>query len=175
MLCRLGRGSEIGVPAQVGTASSRCLSDIDRKRRLIVVRLKGARDERRVPVADDFLPVFECYVNDGRRAFPNERSLWMALCKGHGKPLTYASFESPLRHISLKDCVPVYSHLLQHSLAQGVLDLTGNLKTAQELLRHSQQSAYGLLLSRCVGKGWVVARFAGEAGRRAGIYLLILC
>ncbi len=42
------------------------LSDVDRKRSLIVVRLKGARDEHRVPVTDDFWPVCELYLKEER-------------------------------------------------------------------------------------------------------------
>ena len=42
------------------------LEDVDRKRRLITVRLKGARDQHRVPVTDDFWPIYEEYL---RRTF----------------------------------------------------------------------------------------------------------
>jgi integrase/recombinase XerD len=93
------------------------LSDVDRKRQLIVVRLKGVRDEHRVPVTDDFWPAYERYLKDERRAFPNGQSLWVALRKGRGKPLTYASLESSLRYISRKASVPVHPHLFRHTLA----------------------------------------------------------
>jgi site-specific recombinase XerD len=124
------------------------LSDVDRKRWLIVVRLKGARDEHRVPVTDDFWPIYERYLEDERRAHCNGQSLWVALRKGRGKPLTYASFESSLRYISRKAGVPVHPHLFRHTLAQGVLDLTGNLKIAQELLGHAHISTTGDLYTR---------------------------
>jgi integrase/recombinase XerD len=124
------------------------LSDVDRKRRLIVVRLKGARDEHRVPVTDDFWPIYERYLEDERQALSNGQSLWVALRKGRGKPLTYASFESSLRYISRKAGVPVHPHLFRHTLAQGVLDLTGNLKIAQELLGHAHISTTGDLYTR---------------------------
>ncbi len=74
--------------------------------------------------------------------------LWVALRKGRGKPLTYASFESSLRYISRKAGVPVHPHLFRHTLAQGVLDLTGNLKIAQELLGHAHISTTGDLYTR---------------------------
>jgi integrase len=35
------------------------LEDIDRKRRFITVRLKGARDQHRVPVTEGFWPIYE--------------------------------------------------------------------------------------------------------------------
>ena len=149
LLCRTGqRVGDWSISAGRHGILGMSLSDVDRKRRLIAVRLKGARDEHRVPVTDDFWPVYERYLKDERRAFPNGQSLWVALRKGRGKPLTYASFESSLRYISRKACVPVHPHLFRHTLAQGVLDLTGNLKIAQELLGHAHISTTGDLYTR---------------------------
>ena len=124
------------------------LSDIDRKRSLIVVRLKGARDEHRVPVTDDFWPVYELYLKDERRAPEECEALWVALRKGRGKPLSYAAFESSLRYIGGKAGVTVHPHLFRHALAQGVLDLTGNLKIAQEILGHAHISTTADIYTR---------------------------
>jgi site-specific recombinase XerD len=124
------------------------LSDIDRKRSLIVVRLKGARDEHRVPVTDDFWPQYERYIKEERRTTENSEALWVALRKGGGKPLTYAAFESSLRYIGGKAGVPVHPHLFRHTLAQGVLDLTGNLKVAQEILGHAHISTTADIYTR---------------------------
>jgi integrase/recombinase XerD len=44
------------------------LDDIDRKRRMITVRLKGARDEHRGPVTDDFWPLLDKYLRTPRSA-----------------------------------------------------------------------------------------------------------
>src|SRR5579863_7210166 len=62
------------------------LDDIDRKRGTITVRLKGARDEHRVPIADDFWPLLDEYLSTGRRAAPDLNALWVAARKGQGKP-----------------------------------------------------------------------------------------
>src|SRR5271156_808800 len=124
------------------------LSDIDRRRSLIVVRLKGARDEHRVPVTDDFWPVYERYLKEERRTAEDSEALWVALRKGRGKPLTYAAFESSLRYIGGKAGVPVHPHLFRHTLAQGVLDLTGNLKVAQEILGHAHISTTADIYTR---------------------------
>jgi integrase/recombinase XerD len=124
------------------------LSDIDRKRGLIVVRLKGARDEHRVPITDDFWPVYERYLKEERRTAEDSETLWVALRKGRGKPLTYAAFESSLRYIGGKAGVPVHPHLFRHTLAQGVLDLTGNLKVAQEILGHAHISTTADIYTR---------------------------
>jgi len=75
------------------------LEDVDRKRRFITVRLKGARDQHRVPVTDDFWPIYEEYLRTERRAAPGVRAVWIASRKGQGRPLRYASFESALRYI----------------------------------------------------------------------------
>jgi len=124
------------------------LSDIDRKRRLIVVRLKGARDEHRVPITDDFWSVYERYIKEERRTTEDSEALWIALRKGRGKPLTYAAFESSLRYIGGKAGVPVHPHLFRHTLAQGVLDQTGNLKVAQEILGHAHISTTADIYTR---------------------------
>jgi len=89
LLCRTGQrigdwSSSAGRHGILGMS----LSDVDCKRRLIVVRLKGARDEHRVPITDDFWPVYERYLKNERHTPPNEQALWIALRKGHGKPLT---------------------------------------------------------------------------------------
>ena len=113
------------------------LEDLDRKWHTITVRLKGARDEHRVPVTDDFWPLLDKYLSTERRSSGEIRALWIAARKGRGKPLCYASFESSLRYIARKADVSVHPHLFRHTLAQGVLDTTGNIKVAQEILGHS--------------------------------------
>jgi len=59
--------------------------------RSIVVRLKGARDEHRVPVADDFWPLYEQYLQIERKGSNLSDAVWIALRRGKGKPLTYYS------------------------------------------------------------------------------------
>lgn len=52
--------------------------DIDRKRRFISVRLKGARDQHRVPVTDDFWPIYDEYLRTERHAAPDVHAVWIA-------------------------------------------------------------------------------------------------
>ncbi len=149
LLCRTGQrignwSEDAGRHGILGMS----LSDIDRKRSLIVVRLKGARDEHRVPVTDDFWPVYERYLKEERRTAGDGEALWVALRKGRGKPLSYAAFESSLRYIGGKAGVTVHPHLFRHTLAQGVLDLTGNLKIAQEILGHAHISTTADIYTR---------------------------
>lgn len=116
------------------------LADIDEGRRTITVRLKGARDEHRVPVTDDFWPLLQRYLAEERKADSGTRALWLALRRGKGAPLSYLAFESSLRYISRKVGVRVHAHMFRHAFAQGVLNVTGNLKVAQDILGHAQIS-----------------------------------
>jgi len=114
------------------------LVDIDESRRTITVRLKGNRDEHRVPVTDDFWPLFHRYLADERGMAETTSAAWLAVRKGKGKPLSYTAFESSIRYISRKVGAAVHPHMFRHTLAQAVLETTGNLKVAQELLGHAQ-------------------------------------
>ena len=116
------------------------LADIDQSRSMITVRLKGARDEHRVPVTEDFWPLLRRYLNDERTLNGDSKALWIGLRRGSGEPLTYSSFESSLRYISRKAGVRVHAHMFRHLLAQTVLEVTGNLKVAQDLLGHAHIS-----------------------------------
>lgn len=116
------------------------LADLDQNRSMITVRLKGARDEHRVPVTEDFWPMLRRYLNDERSTDGGSKALWSGLRRGSGEPLTYAAFESSLRYISRKAGVRVHAHMFRHLLAQTVLQVTGNLKAAQDLLGHAHIS-----------------------------------
>jgi len=115
------------------------LADTDGGRKTITVRLKGARDEHRVPVTDDFWPLLHRYMEEERKGHATT-ALWIGLRRGGGAPLTYSSFESSLRYASRKIGVRVHAHMFRHLLAQTVLEVTGNLKVAQDLLGHAHIS-----------------------------------
>jgi integrase len=87
------------------------LADVDETRKTITVRLKGDRDEHRVPVTDDFWPLFHRYLTEERDTTPATPAAWVGLRRGKGKPLTYSAFESSLRYISRKTGVNVHAHL----------------------------------------------------------------
>jgi len=116
------------------------LADFDRVHGMITVRLKGARDEHRVPVTDDFWPLFDKYLAHERLTIISTPAAWLGLRRGSGQPLTYAAFESSLRYTARKIGLKVHAHMFRHTLAQGVLDTTGNLKVAQEILGHAHLS-----------------------------------
>jgi integrase len=111
------------------------LSDFDESSGTIVVRLKGARHEHRVPVTDDFWSLFHRYLAD-ERDNPRTQAAWVALRKGGGRPLTYSAFESSLRYIGKKLDVNVSAHMFRHTVARAVVEVAG-LKAAQELLGHA--------------------------------------
>jgi integrase/recombinase XerD len=97
--------------------------------------LKGARDEHRVPVTDDFWPFYQRYLSEERHVDASVSALWVGLRKGKGHPLSYASFESSLRYIGRKLGANVHTHMFRHTLAQAIVDL-GHLKVAQDILGH---------------------------------------
>jgi integrase/recombinase XerD len=115
------------------------LGDLDRRSGTIVVRLKGARDEHRVPVSDDFWPVFARYLGQERGLGGPEDPAWVMFRRGRGSPLTYSAFEQSLRHLCRKVGVHVTAHMFRHALAQAVVDVAG-LKVAQEVLGHAHIS-----------------------------------
>lgn len=115
------------------------LGDLDRRSGSVLVRLKGARDQHRVPVADDFLPLFASYVSEERGLGEPTDAAWVALRKGGGRPLCYATFESQLRALSGRVGVAVTAHMFRHALAQALVDTAG-LKVAQEVLGHAHVS-----------------------------------
>jgi len=81
--------------------------------------------------------------------------------------LTYAAFESSLRYIGGKAGVAVHPHLFRHTLAQGVLDLTGNLKVAQEILGHAHISTTADIYTRVDPVSLVVALAAVKSSFNA--------
>jgi integrase/recombinase XerD len=116
------------------------LTDVDQSRSMISVRLKGARDEHRVPVTEDFWQMLRSYLDHERMADGPSKALWIGLRRGSGEPLTYAAFEASLRYISRKAGVRVHAHMFRHLLAQTILEVTGNLKAAQDMLGHAHIS-----------------------------------
>lgn len=114
------------------------LADLDRRRSAIVVRLKGARDEHRVPVVAEFWKAFDRYLAEERRE-PGIDAAWVGLRRGRGRPLSYAAFEASLRYAAAKAGVKVTAHMFRHTVAQHVSDTSG-LKVAQELLGHQHIS-----------------------------------
>ena len=111
------------------------LADVDAHAKTISVRLKGARDEHRVPITDDFWPLLQNYLVHERKAAPTVMALWVGVRKGAGKPLSYAAFESALRYIGQKIGANVNAHQFRHTVAQALVD-HGSLKVAQEILGH---------------------------------------
>lgn len=164
LLCRTGQriGDWSAVAGRHGILGM-TLQDVDRKRGFITVRLKGARDQHQVPVTDDFWPIYEEYLRTERRAAPAVHAAWIASRKGQGKPLRYPSFESAMRYIGRKAGISVHPHLFRHTLAQGVLESTGNIKVAQEILGHSHLSTTADLYLRVDQQAMVTALAAAKS------------
>jgi integrase/recombinase XerD len=141
LLCRTGQriGDWSDINGRHGLLGM-ALSDVDERQRTITVRLKGAREDHRVPVTDDFWPLFRRYLHSERRPFADTTAVWVAQRRGHGVPLSYAAFESALRWLGRKVGATVRAHQFRHTVAQGILETSGNLKIAQALLGHAHLS-----------------------------------
>jgi len=144
------------------------LGDLDRASSTMVVCLKGARDEHRVPVSPDFWPAFSDYVREERGLGEPDDPAWIALRRGHGRPLGYATFESQLRELGRRAGVRVTAHMFRHALAQALVDTAG-LKVAQEVLGHANISTTARSYAR-VDEAAMVSALAGarEVLDRAG-------
>lgn len=110
------------------------MTDLDRRGGSVVVRLKGARDEHRIPVTGEFWQLLDRYLEHERRDAPGE-AVWVGLRRGWPRPLTYSAFEAALRQIATRTGVPVTAHMFRHTVASEVV-ATAGLATAQELLGH---------------------------------------
>lgn len=115
------------------------LHDLDERSGTVIVRLKGARDEHRVPVTEDFWPLWRDYLLHERGDAPKEAA-WVGLRRGRGNPLSYAAFEASLRYAGGKVGANVNAHMFRHALARAIVDRAG-LKVAQEVLGHGRISS----------------------------------
>ena len=114
------------------------LADVDHRRRAITVRLKGARDEHRVPVTPDWWPLLDEYLNT-ERGQANTPALWTGRRQGKDRPLRYAAFETSFRRTTARLGVHATAHMFRHTVAQQLVDTAG-LKVAQEILGHRHVS-----------------------------------
>jgi integrase/recombinase XerD len=115
------------------------LADFDRRTSSIVVRLKGARDEHRVPVTADFWPVLDRYLAV-ERGQPLTDAAWIGTRRGRGRPLSYDAFDAALRALTRRlGVAPVTAHAFRHTVAQQVVRHAG-VKVAQDLLGHRHLS-----------------------------------
>jgi len=110
------------------------LGDLDRRTSTIVVRLKGARDEHRVPTTGEFWRFFDRYLEHERRDAPGEAA-WVGLRRGWPRPLTYGAFEAALRQLAARTGIEVTAHMFRHTVASEVVATSG-VVAAQELLGH---------------------------------------
>lgn len=110
------------------------MTDLDRRASSVVVRLKGARDEHRVPATAEFWQILDRYLEHERRDAPGD-AVWVGLRRGWPRPLTYSAFEASLRQIGVRAGVQVTAHMFRHTVASEVAAKSG-IATAQQLLGH---------------------------------------
>lgn len=101
------------------------------------MRLKGSRDEHRIPVTADFWPLLRRYLREERPADAPTAALWVGFRRGAGRPLRYRAFERALRLLGERVDAHVHAHMFRHTLAQLLVDGSG-LALAQRQLGHRQ-------------------------------------
>ena len=97
------------------------LGDLDRRSGSVLVRLKGARDQHRVPVADDFWPLFARYVSEERGLGEPADAAWVALRKGRGRPCPTRRSSRSCARSRGRVGVSVTAHMFRHALAQALV------------------------------------------------------
>lgn len=113
-------------------------ADVDRRRRAITVRLKGARDEHRVPVTEDWWPVLDEYLRH-ERGEVDTAALWVGRRQAAGRPLRYPAFAASFRLVTERLGVRATPHMLRHTVAQLLVDTAG-VHVAQQVLGHRHVS-----------------------------------
>jgi site-specific recombinase XerD len=91
----------------------------------------------------------------------------VALRRGHGRPLGYATFEAQLRELGRRAGVRVTAHMFRHALAQALVDTAG-LKVAQEVLGHANVSTTARSYARVDEAAMVTALAAAREILDAG-------
>lgn len=110
------------------------MGDVDRRTSTITVLLKGARDQHRVPVSEDFWPAFQRYLLS-ERADPPTDAVWVGRGRAAGQPLRYEAFAAALRAMGSRAGVPVNAHMFRHTLASDLVTVAGP-HVAQRMLGH---------------------------------------
>lgn len=162
----LGSGQRIGdwsdVAGRHGVLGMRTC-DLDEQRGLVTVRLKGSRDEHRVPVTADFWPLVRRYLREERPGDAATVALWVGFRRGAGRPLRYRAFERALRLLGERVDAHVHAHMFRHTLAQLLVDGSG-LAVAQRQLGHRQITTT-TMYSRVADERLVEAVQQTERGR----------
>jgi len=114
------------------------IDDIDARRCVVRLRLKGARDEHTVPVTDDFWALWARHRAADQ--WPATRQwAWEGRRRGQGHALRYDAFAAMLRGVARAAGVRAHAHMFRHGLAEA-LTATSGLQVAQQVLGHRHLS-----------------------------------
>lgn len=111
--------------------------DLDRRRRLVTVLGKGAK-ERVVPVSEPALDALVAWEGGARALLLGEAAdPGVLFCNERGRPLTPRDVR---RVLDRRASSPTHPHALRHSFATHLLDGGADLRVVQELLGHADLS-----------------------------------
>jgi site-specific recombinase XerD len=129
MLARLG--------LRVGEVAALRLEDVDWRAGELVIAGKGRRAER-LPLPEDVGEAIVCYLQDGRPATAQDRSLFVRVRAPHlgltGGGITQIVFAAAGR----AGLGPIHSHRLRHTAATAMLRAGASLEEIAQVLRHRQ-------------------------------------
>src|SRR5437667_2138962 len=78
------------------------LADMDEQAGTITVLLKGVRDEHRVPVTDDFWPLYHRYLSEERTRDASVAAVWVGLRNGDNVRIKYNEIPHSLKSYLVK-------------------------------------------------------------------------
>lgn len=138
------------------------MADFNAKRRVVTIRLKGARDDHQVPVTEDFWAAWAEYVAQERGSL-DAAWAWVGRRRGRDKPLRYDAFAAMLRTTATRLGVRAHAHMFRHGLAQAVTAISG-VHVTQKVLGHRHLSTTAEFYAR-VDEAKVVAALEQAAHR----------
>jgi len=107
-------------------------TDIDSKRKLVIIRQSKGKKDRVVPLSEKILPILRQYYKLYKPA------IWLFEGQQKGEPYSARSLENVLKQALVKARIkrPVTLHWLRHSYATHLLESGTDLRYIQDLLGH---------------------------------------
>ncbi len=114
------------------------LSDIDRQRRVILVRLGKGKKDRYVPVGQRALFWLDKYLAEARPQLCDDSQQRLVFVSATGQPLHPNGLSSQVRSLMRRAGItkPGACHLFRHSAASFMLDAGADIRHLQEILGH---------------------------------------
>jgi integrase/recombinase XerD len=109
------------------------LTDVDSKRKLLLVKLAKGKKDRVVPLSDKIVDLLRAYYKEEKPA------VYLFEGQEKGRPYSETSLEKVLKNAVMKAKIikPVSLHWLRHSYATHLLEAGTDIRYIQEILGHN--------------------------------------